>query len=103
MRLVKASYPSQDAADKGIDDGLRAFYQKQGGSSDEEVRRAVRAFQDVYRRNVFPTMNVTWGSYPDQKGHVTSNGCFRCHDDSHAAKDGSTISADCEYCHKQLE
>ena len=48
-------------------------------------------------------MKVTWGSYPDQKGHVTSNGCFRCHDDSHTAKDGSTISADCEYCHKQLE
>jgi len=103
VRLVKASYPSQDAADQAIDEGLRAFYQKQAGSSDEELRRAVRAFQDVYRRNVFPTMNVTWGSYPDQKGHVTSNGCFRCHDDSHAAKDGSTISADCEYCHKQLE
>ncbi len=103
VRLVKASYPSQEAADQAIDEGLRAFYQKQAGSSDEELRRAVRAFQDVYRRNVFPTMNVTWGFYPDQKGHVTSNGCFRCHDDSHAAKDGSTISADCEYCHKQLE
>jgi hypothetical protein len=104
VRLVKASYPSQDAADKAIDEGLRAFYQKQAGPSDQaELSRAVRAFQDVYRRNVFPTMKVTWGSYPDNKGHVTSNGCFRCHDDSHSAKDGSTISADCEYCHKQLE
>ena len=26
--------------------------------------------------------------------------CFRCHDDCHKAKDGSVISADCEYCHK---
>ena len=48
-------------------------------------------------------MKVTWGTYPDNKGHVTSNGCFRCHDDSHKAKDGSTISADCEYCHTQIE
>jgi hypothetical protein len=34
---------------------------------------------------------------------MTSTGCFRCHDDSHAAPDGTTISADCEYCHKQIE
>jgi hypothetical protein len=52
---------------------------------------------------VFPAMNVTWGSYPDNKGHITSNGCFRCHDDSHESKDGSKISADCEYCHKQID
>ena len=48
-------------------------------------------------------MKVTWGTYPDNKGHVTSTGCFRCHDDSHKAKDGSTISADCEFCHTQIE
>ena len=48
-------------------------------------------------------MNVTWGTYPDNKGHVTSNGCFRCHDESHEAKDGSTISADCAFCHTQIE
>jgi hypothetical protein len=52
---------------------------------------------------VFPGMSVTWGSYPNNRGHVTSNGCFRCHDSSHEAKDGSTISGDCETCHKQIE
>ena len=41
-------------------------------------------------------MKVTFGSYPDNRGHVTSTGCFRCHDDSHKTKDGKTISADCE-------
>ena len=61
------------------------------------------AVQDLYRRNVFPAMKVTWGTYPDNKGHITSNGCFRCHDDSHEAKDGSKISGDCEYCHRQIE
>ena len=48
-------------------------------------------------------MKVTWGVYPDNLGHITSTGCFRCHDGSHTAKDGTTISADCEYCHKQIE
>jgi len=104
VRLVKATYSGEDEAVHAIDQGLRGFYKSRGGSTDQEaLTRAVSAFQDLYRSNVFPTMKVTWGSYPDNKGHITSNGCFRCHDDSHKAKDGKTISADCEYCHKQLE
>jgi NapC/NirT cytochrome c family protein len=104
LRLVKASYPSQDAAARAIDEGLRRFYASRGTSHDQQaVARTVAAFQDVYRRNVFPEMKVTFGTYPDNRGHITSTGCFRCHDDSHMAKDGSTISADCEFCHKQLD
>ena len=48
-------------------------------------------------------MKVTFGTYPDNVGHITSSGCFRCHDGGHTAKDGTTISAECEYCHKQIE
>ena len=104
VRLVKESYPSQEAGARAIEEGLRNFYRTQGGAIDQQaVTRTVGAVQDLYRRNVFPAMNVTWGSYPDNKGHVTSNGCFRCHDDSHEAKDGSTISADCGFCHTQIE
>ena len=47
-------------------------------------------------------VRIGWG-YPDNIGHVTLNGCFRCHDGVHTAKDGSTINADCELCHKQIE
>ena len=61
------------------------------------------ALQAIYRRNVFPAMKVTFGTYPDNLGHTTSSGCFRCHDGSLTAKDGSTINADCEYCHKQID
>ena len=103
VRLVKASYASEDAAMSAIESGLRSFYASLGDTDPQAVSRGITAVQDVYRRNVFPSMMVTWGTYPDQKGHVTSTGCFRCHDDSHMAKDGSTISADCEFCHKQIE
>ena len=44
-------------------------------------------------------MKVTWGTYPNNKGHMTSNGCFRCHDDDHKSKDGKKIGQDCETCH----
>jgi hypothetical protein len=86
-----------------------SLHAARGGTADDNARRrqalarAASALQDVYRRNVFPAMKMTWRSYPDNKGHITSNGCFRCHDGSHAASDGSTINADCEYCHKQID
>jgi hypothetical protein len=104
IRLVTATYPSQEAGLSAIEEGLRNFYKSQPGSIDQQaVARTVGAVQQLYSRNVFPDMGVTWGSYPNNTGHLTSTGCFRCHDDSHEAKDGSKISADCEYCHKQIE
>ena len=103
VRLVKASYPSQEDGARAIDAGLRSFYQSQPSIDQRQVAMTVAAVQDVYRRNVFPSMNVSWGAYPDNKGHVTSTGCFRCHDDSHKAKDGTAISGDCEFCHKQID
>ncbi|HKH49513.1 MAG TPA: cytochrome c3 family protein [Thermoanaerobaculia bacterium] len=56
----------------------------------------------AYRSNVFPSMKIGWGTYPNHIGHETSPGCFRCHDDAHAAPDGQTISQDCSTCHSLL-
>jgi hypothetical protein len=104
VKLVTAAYQSQDDAANAIDQGLRRFYQSRGGSVDRQaVSQSVAALQQVYRRNVFPSMKVTWGSYPTNRGHLTSDGCFRCHGGSHKAKDETTINSDCEYCHKQIE
>jgi len=100
---MKASYASPDAATKQIGDGLRALYGARSAPADQQaLASTIAALQGLYSRTVFPTMKVTWGSYPDNRGHTTSNGCFRCHDDSHKASDGSTISGDCEYCHKEI-
>jgi hypothetical protein len=44
-------------------------------------------------------MNVTWGTYRNNIGHVDTPGCFRCHDDNHKAADGAVITQDCELCH----
>jgi hypothetical protein len=104
VRLVKASYSSEDDAMSAIESGLRMFYQSQSGAADAQaLSRSITGLQDVYRRNVFPSMMVSFGSYPTNRGHFTSTGCFRCHDDSHTAQDGSTISAECELCHTQIE
>ena len=102
VKLLTAEYPTQDEGVRAIERGLRTFYESRG-VDQQALARSVSALQDVYRHNVFPPMKVTWGSYPTNRGHLTSDGCFRCHDDSHKAKDGTVISGDCEWCHKQIE
>ena len=68
-------------------------------SRRQDVERAVAGAQKVFQRNVFPEMNVQFGTYPNNIGHMDFPGCFRCHDDSHKTSDGKTISQDCETCH----
>jgi hypothetical protein len=104
VRLLKASYANSDEASRKIDEELRRFYSAHGNAVDAQaLSRAVSALQGAYQRNVFPAMKVSFGTYPDNTGHVATPGCFRCHDGSHTAKDGSTINGDCEYCHRQVE
>ena len=103
VKALKASYPSQDAAEQGISRALRDFYRAQYPDSymsqRQEVERAVQAAAGIYRRNVFPGMNVQFGTYPNNIGHMDFPGCFRCHDDSHKSADGKKIGQDCETCH----
>ena len=82
---------------------LREFFRTQQpqvfASHGADVETAVSAVQDIYERNVFPDMKVTFGSYPNNIGHIDSPGCFRCHDDEHKSTDGRKIGQDCEICH----
>jgi hypothetical protein len=77
-------------------------------NEDPRVETAINQVQAIFNRNVFPKMNVTWNTYPNFIGHPqggdegASNGCFRCHDESHEASDGSVISQDCTQCHQVL-
>jgi hypothetical protein len=102
VKVLKATYSSQDAAGAEISRLLRDFYRplpKAPGMDDADVERAILGIQDLFRRNVFPDMMVGFGTYPNNIGHVDSPGCFRCHDDNHKARDGKKIGQDCETCH----
>ena len=90
-------YASADEAQRGIDARLRKAFA--GQSADPALARTVSAVQEIYSRNIFPAMKVKWGTYPNNIGHTFFNGCFRCHDDNHKARDGSVIKQDCESCH----
>jgi hypothetical protein len=106
VALLKASYSSDDAAAQGIPAGLSAYYRSKypavAGQRTAAIQSAGQALLDIYRRNVFPDLKVTWGTYPNNLGHVDDPGCFRCHDDSHATSDKKTIPQDCNTCHDAL-
>jgi hypothetical protein len=96
---VSDEYPDRAAALDAIRRRLTTFYASRPGVEARLVERAVTGAQEVWTRNIFPAMNVTWGTYPNQLGHIDSPGCFRCHDDAHKASDGTLVTQDCELCH----
>ena len=106
MKAVTASYPDRQAAQDGIRTALSAFYEKQypqvWASKKEAVLAAARTLSDAWARNVWPQMGIAWGTYPSDLGHEQTAGCWRCHDEKHATKDGKTISQDCDTCHALL-
>jgi hypothetical protein len=103
VKALKATYPTQEGGGSEISRALRDFYRtpqaQVAASRGPDIDRAVLAVQDIYRRNVFPEMNVRFGTYVNNIGHIDSPGCFRCHDDNHKSKDGKKIGQDCETCH----
>jgi hypothetical protein len=106
VALLKADYTSSGEAAEKLPASFVAFYQQNypdiAAKRKQDIQEAGRAVLDVYQRNVFPDLKVTWGTYPNNLGHTDFPGCFRCHDGSHAAADGKTISQDCGSCHQPL-
>jgi nitrate/TMAO reductase-like tetraheme cytochrome c subunit len=104
VAVMKSSYATKDDGSTAIAARLRDFYRTKYHNvymeRRQDVERAVRVTQSLYDRNIFPQMNVQWGTYPNNIGHMDFPGCFRCHDEAHKAKDGSVIRQDCELCHK---
>jgi len=106
VELLKATYSSDDDAAQKIPAGLNSFYQQKYGDSwakrSNDVSLAGQALLAIYRNNVFPDLKVTWGTYPNNLGHIDDPGCFRCHDGGHSTADKKTITQDCSTCHQML-
>ena len=106
LEVLTAGYSSTAEARDRIPKSLEASYIEEHpevfGGRAADVRSAARVLVDIYGRNVFPEMNVDWGTYPDQIGHTFAPGCFRCHDEMHSSPEGLTITQDCDACHELL-
>lgn len=103
---LTAGYTSTEAAMDSIPLVLAAHYQEEGATLTPErqelINQAAAELQAQYRRNIFPRMQVSWKAYPNNIGHMTDIGCFRCHDGQHVSPEGQVISKDCNSCHTIL-
>lgn len=106
VAALRAEYPDRDTAKSKIASSLMDFYRTSYPDVYQnhraQVETAIQNIQQIYARNVFPQMKITWGTYPNNIGHEDFLGCFRCHDGLHQSKDGKVIQQDCSTCHNIL-
>jgi hypothetical protein len=104
--LLQADYANQSEAREKIPAQLEDFYRTTNpavlASKAALVASAGQELAALYCQNVFPFMKVTWGTHPNNIGHSSYPGCFRCHDGDHVTHDGTTLTQDCSVCHNLL-
>jgi nitrate/TMAO reductase-like tetraheme cytochrome c subunit len=109
LKALQVEYATHEAARAGIakaiSDFYAASYPQVAADRKDVVAAAGEALGDIWCWNVFPSMDIKWGTYRSQIGHPdfsTDVGCFRCHDEEHVTADGQTITQDCSTCHTVL-
>jgi len=106
MKALEATYASSEDAARRIPEAIEGYYKQSHpeiyASRAADVQSAARHVAQIYSRNVFPDLKVTWGTYRNDIGHEASPGCFRCHDEEHATSGGKTITMDCAACHEAI-
>lgn len=106
VAVLSQPYSSVAAAEAEIERALGAFYRENypelHASASERIAQAIEGVKRIFKLNVFPEMKVDWRVYPENIGHLSSAGCFRCHDGRHVDAQGTAISSSCETCHTFL-
>lgn len=102
LEVMERSYPSKEEARKAIE-GLQPYYQEHWPGyykdNEDKIAQSVQNTTDIYDRIFFPDMAVDWNTYPDNLGHQSWAGCFRCHDGKHLNQENESIPLKCSLCH----
>ncbi|RME70237.1 MAG: hypothetical protein D6784_17035 [Chloroflexi bacterium] len=102
VAVMERRYTSMDEARNAVL-GLKNYYIVNWPDyyrmNAEKVDRAVENLVEIYQRMVFPTMQVSWDTHPNNLGHRDWPGCFRCHDGKHLNQKQESIRIECNLCH----
>ncbi|WP_340113973.1 NapC/NirT family cytochrome c [Maribellus mangrovi] len=103
MMALYQDYPDKDSAmfaiKTQVNEWFEGSYPEVFETKQPEIEQAIAAIQEGYSNNIFPYMKASWKAYPNNIGHMESDGCYRCHNDRHATEDSRVISKDCKLCH----
>jgi hypothetical protein len=103
MQTLYPEYSTKDSAFMAIRNSITDYYNSNFPeilqSRKAEVDAAITEIQAGYANNIFPFMKASWKAYPNNLGHMESNGCYRCHNNRHTTEQGKVISKECNLCH----
>jgi hypothetical protein len=103
MGILRNTFTDKDTALMQIKEGIVSYYKSDFSGyfkkNQAKIDQSVVSLQKVFSQNSFPGMKVTYDVYPDHIGHLESEGCFRCHNDSFTSDNGRKITRDCNLCH----
>lgn len=103
MRALREPFTTTDSAKTLINNSIHAYYQEKHpeifAANKDLIDKAISGIQHEYLKNNFPEMRVTGTTYLNHIGHLSSDGCFRCHNGRHVNEKGKVISKECNLCH----
>jgi nitrate/TMAO reductase-like tetraheme cytochrome c subunit len=106
LKALETPYSTKQLGLDSIQIAINEYYQTNypelAKTKQDTIARVVSEVQNIFSRNYFPEMHVSWKRFPDNIGHMYYPGCFRCHDGKHVADDGKVLSRDCNVCHTIL-
>lgn len=82
-----------------INNFYNKYYPETSKAKKNQIQQSIHHINTIYLRNYFPEMHTNWKRFPNNLGHMYSDGCFRCHDGKHKSADGKVVSHDCNVCH----
>lgn len=101
--ILSAAYATSAEAAERIPAALTDFYRQWHpevhSTRAADIAEAGKVLARLYARSTFPELGVDWRTYPDNRGHTTAPGCYRCHQGEHATATGETITKNCFKCH----
>lgn len=110
LTVLTKDYSTREEAQSNMTNNLLALQKErnpeQADRYVQDIEKAGAYLVESYLGNVWPKMNVLWGTYKLHLGHQYADegyGCWRCHDDEHENTSGETISQDCSLCHDDPE
>ncbi len=102
MLALYQDYPDKDSAYYAIETQINEWFEGYPDVAENkkaEIDAAIAQIKEDYSNNIFPYMKASWKEYPNNIGHMESDGCYRCHNDQHSTTKGNVISKDCTLCH----
>jgi len=111
LAVLTMEYNTREEAEAQMTNNLLELQTKRHGidyvtRNEADLRKAGEYLLETYMGNVWPNMNIKWGTYGSHLGHQRAEegwGCWRCHDDEHQNANGDTIPQDCALCHDEPE